>query len=301
MSVREIQQALAAAGFDPGAIDGKMGPKTKAAITAFQRARGLKVDGIAGPQTQGALRGGGGAATSGAAAAAPVANDQQVFREKYPQFAWALDDPEVSYWLDRAVREKMGADELQGWIQKTTWWKSKTDAERAWLQKAATNPADATKAFWDYDAAVRYKKAAQDYGINIDFDGAMRQVQRVVTGKSTADELEEELRRQAKALYPQLAQQIDAGTTVEDVFGNYRNRAAQELGLDPNAIQLSDPKWSAALQFTDKAGTRRLATDDEWLALLHTDEKYGYDRTSKARGEAAEFATSIGRMFGNLS
>jgi uncharacterized protein (TIGR02594 family) len=51
MDIREIQQALAAAGFDPGPIDGIRGRKTIRAIMAFQEANGLAADGIVGPQT----------------------------------------------------------------------------------------------------------------------------------------------------------------------------------------------------------------------------------------------------------
>lgn len=40
-----IQRELEAAGFDPGPIDGKPGPRLVAAIEAYQRARGLPVDG----------------------------------------------------------------------------------------------------------------------------------------------------------------------------------------------------------------------------------------------------------------
>ncbi len=54
-TVRGIQARLAALGFDPGPIDGIDGPKTDAAIRAFQAARGLAVDGIVGPQTRAAL------------------------------------------------------------------------------------------------------------------------------------------------------------------------------------------------------------------------------------------------------
>ena len=53
--VRAVQQALKDAGFDPGAIDGKYGPKTAKAVKAYQKAMKIKVDGIVGPQTWGVL------------------------------------------------------------------------------------------------------------------------------------------------------------------------------------------------------------------------------------------------------
>lgn len=48
--VEEVQSALASAGYYQAAIDGKPGPATEAAVRAFQKARGLAVDGAATPQ-----------------------------------------------------------------------------------------------------------------------------------------------------------------------------------------------------------------------------------------------------------
>jgi len=57
MTTREIQQALNNAGASPAlATDGLTGPKTTAAVVAFQRAHGLAADGNPGPLTQAALR-----------------------------------------------------------------------------------------------------------------------------------------------------------------------------------------------------------------------------------------------------
>lgn len=53
--VRALQQALADARHDPGPVDGVYGPRTVDAVRAFQRQRGLVVDGIIGPQTMGEL------------------------------------------------------------------------------------------------------------------------------------------------------------------------------------------------------------------------------------------------------
>ena len=53
--VRVLQRRLAGAGFASGSIDGRYGPLTERAVDRFQAARGLGVDGIAGPVTLAAL------------------------------------------------------------------------------------------------------------------------------------------------------------------------------------------------------------------------------------------------------
>ncbi len=53
--VEYLQRQLQAAGFDPGPVDGFFSPSTKAALLAFQRSRGLEVNGITGPRTWSAL------------------------------------------------------------------------------------------------------------------------------------------------------------------------------------------------------------------------------------------------------
>lgn len=55
-SVRQLQQQLKAAGFNTGGVDGKFGPRTDAAVRAYQRAKGLQVDGLAGTETMRALQ-----------------------------------------------------------------------------------------------------------------------------------------------------------------------------------------------------------------------------------------------------
>ncbi|MFH1664530.1 MAG: peptidoglycan-binding protein [Candidatus Omnitrophota bacterium] len=55
MSNRDIQAALNNAGYYEGPVDGKLGSLSRKAIMDFQEAKGLKVDGIAGPETKKAL------------------------------------------------------------------------------------------------------------------------------------------------------------------------------------------------------------------------------------------------------
>ena len=54
-NVKDLQEALKALGYDPGIIDGVIGPKTMQAVRKFQREQQLTVDGVAGPQTKGRM------------------------------------------------------------------------------------------------------------------------------------------------------------------------------------------------------------------------------------------------------
>jgi len=56
LSKKETQEALKSAGFYDGPVDGKIGPKTKDAIIAFQKENGLKADGVVGRKTSSELR-----------------------------------------------------------------------------------------------------------------------------------------------------------------------------------------------------------------------------------------------------
>ena len=55
-SVLDVQQFLSNNGFNPGPIDGQSGPKTKAAIKAFQQKAGLYADGIVGNKTKAGMK-----------------------------------------------------------------------------------------------------------------------------------------------------------------------------------------------------------------------------------------------------
>lgn len=55
--VAKLQTSLNAAGYSPGAIDSNFGPKTAAALSAYQTANGLKADSVFGPITAGKLYG----------------------------------------------------------------------------------------------------------------------------------------------------------------------------------------------------------------------------------------------------
>jgi hypothetical protein len=80
--VTALQTKLKELGFDPNGVDGNFGPGTTKALIAFQQSKGLDADGMAGPNTLGALQlggsapsdAGGGTATATAPALAESVN-----------------------------------------------------------------------------------------------------------------------------------------------------------------------------------------------------------------------------------
>lgn len=54
-AVKDVQKKLKEQGFNPGAVDGRFGPKTDLAVRQFQQKNGLEVDGIVGSKTRAKL------------------------------------------------------------------------------------------------------------------------------------------------------------------------------------------------------------------------------------------------------
>lgn len=114
MTIREIQTALAKAGYRPGPIDGVWGRQTAAAIRAFQQDKGLAVDGIAGPQTTAALA----ALSAPADAPAGPANPPLVwFAEArhllgLKEGPGAIDNPVILQWADNLGQSMYKSDDI---------------------------------------------------------------------------------------------------------------------------------------------------------------------------------------------
>jgi peptidoglycan hydrolase-like protein with peptidoglycan-binding domain len=53
--IRQVQQALDSKGFNPGPVDGRLGPETKSALNQFQQKQGLQQTGTADEETLAAL------------------------------------------------------------------------------------------------------------------------------------------------------------------------------------------------------------------------------------------------------
>ncbi len=87
--VRDLQRRLLRLGYRPGTRDGLYGPRTQAAVTAFQRKHGLEQDGTAGSETLALLRR---RTAPGATAADPALTTQSRSRPPAPLAPAAATD-----------------------------------------------------------------------------------------------------------------------------------------------------------------------------------------------------------------
>lgn len=216
----------------------------------------------------------------------------------YAQFGWLYSNPELAAGIDMAVKDGWSAATMQGWLQKTTWWKQHGEASRAYLEKVATDPASATQLLYNYGSAQDYIAYAAKFGNKMALPDALNQIQRVVRGELTKEALNQEMKNWAKAAYPHLSQQIDQGFTLDDIFSQYKGIVSETLGINPAEMQLSDPKWSSLLQYAEPNGTMRLPTAAEIGQKIRKDPVYGFADKQTGRDVAFAGISAISKAFG---
>ena len=166
------------------------------------------------------------------------------------------------------------------------------------MATAPTSPAMATRALEGSDAdAIR--KSARAYGYQV----SDAEVEAALTGGMynglavSKDSILEKAQKAAKGKYFHLADQIDAGLSLDDIFGTYKKYAATLLEFDENEIDyLSDPKWSDAVGSQD---TGQLSLTD-WTQKIKSDAKFGWQFTKQANDQATDVALTLARAFGKV-
>lgn len=124
-------------------------------------------------------------------------------------------------------------------------------------------------------------------------------IEESLTGGITSDDVLRLARERAKAMYPHLTAQIDAGLTLEDLAYDYKRIAAQTLELTPDQVDMSNAKFNKAMK-TGEGGKERMMSTGEWEQLLRTDPQYGFSKTKQANRDAVDIGLQIARAFGKV-
>jgi hypothetical protein len=142
--------------------------------------------------------------------------------------------------------------------------------------------------------------AARAYGYNV----SDAEMQAALTGGMyngvavTQDSILQKAQKSAKGKYFHLADQIDAGLSLEDIFSGYRNYAADALEIDPNQIDFTkDSKWARAFG-TKETGQMSLT---DWVTTIKSDPTFGWQFTKAANQQATDIGLTLARAFGKVS
>lgn len=165
--------------------------------------------------------------------------------------------------------------------------------EEAWYQKNKNrDPGLVTGVAGE--TLTQLEEMSRAYGITVSNKTLQNQVQKVIRGEENPSSLQDYYIEQAKALYPTLEDQLNAGRTVQDMLNPYQEIAAKELGMVPDAMDPTDKKWTAALT----GGKNGLMSADEWQQTVRNDKRYGWDKGAVAKQMAAQLTNDLAKMFG---
>ena len=167
-TVEALQEALAAAGFNPGPIDGITGPLTQAAMEAFNVSIGgsgiaISADGWA---TLLGTRPGEGDTGGGEPPPESLTDDEiQRYAAEFGYGVSFLTHPELGPLLRQAAEEGWDFGKFEGALYGTQWYKDYEDAERAFQLIESTDPASAAARL--EDSATLVQLEAGRLGITI--------------------------------------------------------------------------------------------------------------------------------------
>lgn len=100
------------------------------------------------------------------------------------------------------------------------------------------------------------KSYANSFGVGKYLDDKYwnQKSQDLFLGRTTTEDIEDEVRKLAASAFPGYADQINAGVSVDSLASAYKGAMASVLERDADSITFEDPRLRAALQYVDKDG-----------------------------------------------
>lgn len=145
------------------------------------------------------------------------------------------------------------------------------------------------------------QQLAADYGMNWNASQIANRAQMVVSGQTTIDTFQNNLKEWAKSAFPSLAKAIDAGQTVAQLADPYVTSMSQLLEVDPGTLNVYTPLIRKAMQGNTPAGAKP-GTEPSAMPLWQFEQQVRADprwqHTQGARDTMASALLNIGSKFG---
>lgn len=144
------------------------------------------------------------------------------------------------------------------------------------------------------------RQVATNYGVPITDEYLRTALNVIQGGHETIEGYENIFKARAKATFPHLAAQIDAGMTVRDIADPYIATMAQTLEVPETGIKLSDPSIQRALQAKDPT-TGAFSNKPMYQFQRELKDDPRWDDTKNAEQEAYRTVGRLGKDMGFLS
>jgi len=148
------------------------------------------------------------------------------------------------------------------------------------------------------------KEYASTYGINLSTEAAFGQVRQQLKRGALKDlsQQQSQIREMSKAFYPNLADLIDKGVSVQDIANPFIQQKAQTLELPTASISVFDKDIQNALTNTDADGVSKgpgvMSTSRSEL-MFRSDARFMNTKT--AIDEAYSYVAALGKLFGKMA
>jgi hypothetical protein len=143
------------------------------------------------------------------------------------------------------------------------------------------------------------REMAAQYLVPVSDQMLEKWTEQIVAGTADLEGFNGYLVEQAKSLFPGMASALDKGVTVAQYADPYRQIAARELEMNPESIDLNDPRFRKMLDQVNSKGERvsmTLSESAEYLRKLPE-----WQQTRGANEKAASLTESILRTFGGIA
>lgn len=146
--------------------------------------------------------------------------------------------------------------------------------------------------------ADRINKVARAYGRK----ATDAEIRAILTGEPlngvvlTEEGLTQRLQAEAKALFPQFADQIDAGVTLETIGDRYKKYAADLLEMPEDNIDMFSGPYLKAFGDREKGPLSLF----EWQQTVKSDPTFGWQYTKQANDQATSLGLAMARAFGAI-
>lgn len=134
------------------------------------------------------------------------------------------------------------------------------------------------------------REMSQSYMVKIDDTTQSYWLSAIGSGRSTIENFRGVLIAHAKALFPNLTDELEQGLSLRQITDPYRRTIANMMELDPEEINfVDDPKWRNVIDYVDEKGTHRSMSNQELAKYIRSQDEYWDTRGGKdAAGEMVE-------------